>query len=76
MSKEEKLKMAREFMNSMSDEEKAEMVQLILPMMVEGFRENDCRKMMTEMPSEMRQKCKQMMIMCLQACEEIERTSH
>jgi len=76
MSKEEKLKMAREFMNSLSDEEKAEMIQLMLPMMMsKDFSENDCRKMMMEMPSEMLQQCKKMMTQCLKICEEIERKS-
>jgi hypothetical protein len=88
MSKEEKQKMMQEFMNGMSEEEKTEMIQLMMPIMMKDMEpstmmtgmmknlsENDCRKMMMEMPSEMRQKCKRMMKTCLQACEEIERTS-
>jgi hypothetical protein len=88
MSKEEKLKMMQAYMESLSEEEKAETIQLMMPIimkdmkpstmmagMMKNFNENDCKKMMTEMPSEMRQKCKKMMTTCLQACEEIERTS-
>lgn len=88
MSKEEKQKMMQAFMESLSEEEKTEMIQLIMPIMMKdmkpstmmagmmkSFNENDCRKMMMEMPPEMRQKCKKMMTQCLQACEDIERTS-
>jgi hypothetical protein len=88
MSKEEKLKMMQAYMESLSEEEKAETIQLMMPIMMKGmkpgtmmagmmknFNENDCKKMMTEMPPEMRQKCKKMMTLCLQAIEETERTS-
>jgi hypothetical protein len=88
MSKEEKQKMMQAYMESLSEEEKAEMIQLMMPVMMKdmkpsammagimkNFNEDDCRKMMTEMSSEMRQRCKKMITLCLQACEEIERTS-
>jgi hypothetical protein len=71
MSKEDMQKMIREFMNSMTEEEKTEMIQLIL----KNFNEDDCKKMMTEIPPEMRHKCKKMMTTCLQTLEEIDRTS-
>jgi hypothetical protein len=64
------------------------MIQLMMPIMmknmkpstmmsgmINNFNEDDCKKMMMEMPSEMRQKCKQMMTTCLKACQEIEKTS-
>jgi len=89
MSKEEKLKMMQAYMDSLSEEEKAEMIQLMMPMvmkdmkpstimtgMMKNFNEDDCKKMMTEMPPETRQKCKKMMTTCLQALEETEKTSH
>ena len=85
MSKEDKQKMMQAYMESLSEEEKAEMIQLMMPIMMKdmkpatiivgmmkNFNEDDCRKMMTEMPSEMRQKCKKMMTTCLQALEQIE----
>lgn len=83
MSKEDKQKMMQEFMNSMTEEERAEMIQLMMPIMmkdmkpgtmmaamIKDFGENDCKKMMMQMPSEMREKCKKMMTACLKACEE------
>lgn len=76
MSRDDKLKMAREFINSLSDEEKAEIVQLMLPMMMSKyFSENEYRRMMQGMPSNMLQQCKKMMTQCLKICEEIERKS-
>jgi hypothetical protein len=89
MSKEEKQKMMQAYMESLSEEEKAETIQLMMPMvmkdmklntimpvMMKNFNEDDCRKMMTEMPPETRQKCKKMMTTCLQALEETESPSH
>jgi hypothetical protein len=70
MSKEEKQKMMQEFMNSMTEEERAEMIQLMMPIMMKDFDENDCKKMMMQMPSEMKGKCKKMLVACLKACEE------
>jgi fructose-1,6-bisphosphatase len=71
MSKEDKQKMMQAYMESLSEEEKAETIQLIM----NSFNEDDCKKMMTEAPSEMREKCKKMLTTCLQALEEIDRTS-
>jgi thioredoxin-like negative regulator of GroEL len=89
MSKEEKQKLMQAYMESLSEEEKAEMIQLmmpimmkdmkpatIMPVMIKNFNEGDCKKMITEMPPETRQKCKKMMIQCLQALEQIETTPH
>jgi len=83
MSKEEKQRMMQEFMNSMTEEEKAEMMQIMMPIMMKDmkpglmmaammkdFDENDCKKMMKQMPPEMREKCQKMMTACLKACEE------
>jgi uncharacterized protein (DUF111 family) len=83
MSKEEKQKMMQEFMNSMTQEEKAEMIEMMMPIMMKdtkpgtmmaavmkNFDENDCKKMMMQMPSETREKCKKMMTTCLKACGE------
>jgi Mg/Co/Ni transporter MgtE len=82
MSKEDKQKMMQEFMNSMTEEEKTEMIQLMMPIMMKNmkpsammasmlknFDEDDCKKMMTEMPPETREKCKKMMTNCLKACQ-------
>lgn len=82
MSKEDKQKMMQEFMNNMTDEERTEMIQLMMPIMMKNmkpslrmpnimksFDENECKKMMTEMEPEMREKCKKMMAACLKACE-------
>jgi len=82
MSKEDKQKMMQEFMNSMTEEERTEMIQLMMPIMMKNmkpnmmmanmmknFDENECKKMMTEMTPEMREKCKKMMTACLKAYE-------
>jgi hypothetical protein len=77
MSKEDKQKMMQEFMNSMTEEEKTEMIQLMMPIMMKSmkpgammnFDENDCKKMMAEMPPETREKCQKMMTNCLKACQ-------
>jgi hypothetical protein len=82
MSKEDKQKMMQEFMNSMTEEERTEMIQLMMPIMMKNmkpstmmanmmknFDENECRKMMTEMEPEMREKCKKMMTACFKAYE-------
>jgi len=82
MSKEDKQKMMQEFMNSMTEEEKAEMIQLMMPIMMKtmkpsammailmkNFDENDCKKIMTEMPLDTREKCKKVMTTCLKACQ-------
>jgi Mg/Co/Ni transporter MgtE len=82
MSKEDKQKMMQEFMNSMTEEERMEMIQLMMPMMMKNmkpstmmanmmkdFDENDCKKMMTEMPPETREKCKKVMTACLKVCQ-------
>jgi hypothetical protein len=37
--------------------------------MMKDFDENDCKKMMTEMPPETREKYKKMMTACLKACQ-------
>ncbi|UCE96033.1 MAG: hypothetical protein JSV51_10145 [Candidatus Bathyarchaeota archaeon] len=88
MSKEDKQRMMKQFMNSMTEEEKAEMMQLMMPIMMEAinpsimmtsmvknFNEDDCKKMMKEMPSETREKCKKMMAICLKNLQEIEETA-
>jgi len=86
MSREDKQKMMKEFMDSMSEQEKTEMMQLMMPLMMKDmkptmmadimkdFNENDCKKMMTEMPPETREKCKQMMTNCLKTAQEMEKT--
>ena len=84
MSKEEKQKMMKEFMNSMTEEERAEMIQLMMPIMMKDmkpsamtaammkdFDENVCKKMMMEMPLEMREKCRKMMTSCLKTLKEM-----
>ena len=38
MSKEDKQKMMQEFMNSMSEEERREMIQLMMPMMMKDMK--------------------------------------
>ena len=89
MSKEDKQKMIQEFMNSMSEEEKTEMIQLMMPIMMKdmapsmmmtsmtkNFNENDCKKMMKEIPSETREKCKNMMTACLNILQEMEKTTN
>jgi hypothetical protein len=87
MSKEDKQKMMQEFMNSMSDEERTEMIQLMMPIMMKdmkpstmmtgmmkNFNENDCKKMMTEITPETREKCKKMMTTCLKTIQKMEKT--
>ena len=88
LSKEERQKLMQEFMNSMSDEEKTEMIQEMMPIMMKNmkpsmmmesmmknFNENDCKKMMSEMSSETREKCRMMMTTCLRILQEIEKTT-
>jgi len=84
MSKEEKQKMMQEFMDSMSEEEKMDMMKIMMPIMMKSmktnvmaeiigdFNEDYCKKMMVEMPSEMREKCEDMMTRCLKTMKEIE----
>ena len=85
MSKEDKQKMMQEFMDSMTEDERAEMVQLMMPIMmkdmkpgmmmaamVKGFDENDCKKMIMDMPLEMREKCRELMTSCLKTLKELE----
>ena len=88
MSKEEKQKMMQAYMESLSEEEKAEMIQLMMPIMMKdmkpstmmtgmmnNFSEDDCKKVMTELPPETREKCKQMMTNCLKTLQEMEKAS-
>lgn len=70
MSKEEKQKIIQEFLSSMSEGEKVEMMKLVAPIMIKDFNKNDWKKMMQEMSTEMREKFKEMMIECLKAMEE------
>jgi Mg/Co/Ni transporter MgtE len=82
MSKEDKQKMLKEFMASMSDEEKEEMMRLVMPIMMKDmklslmaemmsdFQESDCQELITKMPLETRQTCRQMMTHCLKALTE------
>ena len=82
MNKEDKQKMMQEFMNSMTEEEKTEMIQLMMPIMMKNmkpgtmmaslmknFDENDCKKMMTKMSPETLEKYKKMITACLKACQ-------
>jgi hypothetical protein len=75
--------MMEEFMASMSEEERTEMMRLMMPIMMKDmkpnmmaklmgdFSESDCKKMMMEMPPEIREKCRKMMISCLKTLKEI-----
>lgn len=74
--------MLREFMANMSEEDKIEMMRLIMPIMkdikpqmmaeiVIDFSESDCKKMMKEMPLELREKCSKMMTDCLNTLKEM-----
>jgi flagellar motor switch protein FliG len=88
MSKEEKRKMLQEFMNSMNEEEKTELIQLMMPIvmksmkpstmatsMMNNFNEDECKKMITDMPPEMRQKCVKIMTNCLKTLQDTEKTN-
>jgi hypothetical protein len=59
------------------------MIQLMMPIMIKNmkpgtmmasmmkdFDENDCKKMMMQMPTDTREKCRKMMTACLKTCEE------
>jgi Mg/Co/Ni transporter MgtE len=75
--------MMKEFMAGMSEEEKTEMMRLMMPIMMKDmkpqmmaeimgdFSESDCKKMMMEMPPETREKCKNMMTNCLNTLKEM-----
>jgi ribonucleotide reductase beta subunit family protein with ferritin-like domain len=41
--------------------------------MMKNFDDNDCKKMMKEMPSETREKCRKMMTTCLKTLQEMEK---
>lgn len=72
MSKEDKQKMMQEFMSSLSEEERMEMVKTMMPIMMKAFNENDCKKIIKEIPPEIRGNFKKMMQGCLNALKEIE----
>ena len=83
MSKEDKQKMMKEFMASMSEEERMEMMRLMMPLMMKDmkpsmmaeimgdFKEGDCKKMIMEMPLEMREKCRKIMTSCLETLKQM-----
>ena len=64
--------MMKKFIMSMSEEERMEMIKTMMPIMMMTFNENDCKKIIKEIPPEMRGKFKKMMRGCLKALKEIE----
>ena len=71
----------KHFMKNMSKEDKQKMMKLMMPIMKDmqprimaeimgDFNESDCRKMMMEMPLEMREKCRKMMTSYLKILKE------